>query len=435
MTPMTRRILIISPHFPPTNAPDHQRVRMALPYLAEFGWQATVLGVRAEDVDTVTDPVLVQTLPKEVQVVRVGAWSSRWARKIGVGGLTYRAWGTMRRAGDELLRREKFDLVFFSTTQCAFMSLGPRWLKKFGVPYALDFHDPWWSDYYYRHPEQRPPGGKLKFAISNWLAARQEPPTVRGAAQIVSVSATYPTVFKERYPDLSLEKFTTLPFGAPETDFYFIRGGGVNQSWFDPKDGREHWVYVGRCGQDMRYAVRAFLIALRRHLEKHPDQRDKLRVHFLGTDYAPRALARKNAEPIARELGLADVFDEQTDRIPYFEALRCVSDATTLIMPGSDDPGYTASKIYPCILARKPMLAIFHETSSVVDVLRSTRAGTAVTFPTGRPVEALADDISREWFDKLPQPTPQTDWAAFAPFTAKAMTKKLCEVFDRAVAK
>ena len=37
MTPVSlpaapRRVLIVSPHFPPINAPDHQRVRMSLPY-------------------------------------------------------------------------------------------------------------------------------------------------------------------------------------------------------------------------------------------------------------------------------------------------------------------------------------------------------------------------------------------------------------------
>jgi hypothetical protein len=32
-----KTVLIVSPHFPPVNAPDHQRVCMALPYLEQFG--------------------------------------------------------------------------------------------------------------------------------------------------------------------------------------------------------------------------------------------------------------------------------------------------------------------------------------------------------------------------------------------------------------
>ena len=42
---MPSRVLIVSPHFPPVNAPDHQRVRMSLPYLGEFGWEGHVLAV------------------------------------------------------------------------------------------------------------------------------------------------------------------------------------------------------------------------------------------------------------------------------------------------------------------------------------------------------------------------------------------------------
>ena len=44
------KVLIISPHFPPTNAPDMQRVRMILPYLSESGMTAEVLAVNSAQV-------------------------------------------------------------------------------------------------------------------------------------------------------------------------------------------------------------------------------------------------------------------------------------------------------------------------------------------------------------------------------------------------
>ena len=40
-----------------------------------------------------------------------------------------------------------------------------------------------------------------------------------------------------------------------------------------------------------------------------------------------------------------------------------------LFMPGSDDPAYTASKIYPYLLTRKPLLAIFNAESPALAVL------------------------------------------------------------------
>ena len=39
-------------------------------------------------------------------------------------------------------------------------------------------------------------------------------------------------------------------------------------------------------------------------------------------------------------------------------------------MMGSSERHYTASKLYPGLLARRPILAVYHEASSVVDILR-----------------------------------------------------------------
>ena len=43
-----KRVLIVSPHFPPVNAADMHRARMVLPFLRENGWEAEVLAVRRE---------------------------------------------------------------------------------------------------------------------------------------------------------------------------------------------------------------------------------------------------------------------------------------------------------------------------------------------------------------------------------------------------
>jgi hypothetical protein len=432
---MTRKVLIVSPHFPPIDAADHQRVRMALPFFEQFGWQPTVLAVDPRFVDGVVDSRLEQTLPDRVQVVRTRALPLEWMQLMGISSLAYRAKGHLRRAGEAILRNERFDLAFFSTTLFPVMTLGPWWYRRFGLPYVLDFQDPWLSDYYVQHPKQRPPGGSFKYGVNRSLAKWREPPTVRGAGHIVSVSAAYAKTFMQRYPELEAERFTTLPFGASESDFSALSGLQVTQSAFDPRDEREHWVYVGRGGQDMSFAVRAFFTALRRHLDCHSELEDRLRIHFIGTDYAPKSRARKTIEPLARECGVEAIVIEQTDRLPYLATLRCLSDAQALFIPGSDDPGYTASKLYPYIQARKPMLAVFHEASSVVDVLRATGAGRVVTFGAERDLKKVADEIYRRWFECWPLPAPATDWNAFASYTAKEMTRRLCDVFDRVAVK
>jgi hypothetical protein len=152
-------------------------------------------------------------------------------------------------------------------------------------------------------------------------------------------------------------------------------------------------------------------------------------LHFLGTNYAPKGRGEKTIEPLAREYGLADLVQEVTDRIPYFEALQCLLDADALVVPGSDDPGYTASKIYPYILARKPLLAVFNEQSSVVDVVRKTRAGTVVSFQSGEALASISNRVLATGWLQNPL-VPDTLWSEFEPYTAREMTRRLCLVFE-----
>ena len=107
-----KKVLIVSPHFPPINAPDMQRVRLALPYLRVNGWEPTVLAVAPDCIEGgVRDPLLEQTYPADVQVIRVKGLSPRATRWAGFGNLWFRCGGELRRRR-ELLAAERFDLVF-----------------------------------------------------------------------------------------------------------------------------------------------------------------------------------------------------------------------------------------------------------------------------------------------------------------------------------
>src|ERR1700722_13889095 len=108
-----KRVLILSPHFPPINAPDMQRVRMSLPFYRENGWDPVVLAVGEPWQDGVREPELLATLPADIRVIYVRALPQRLSRLFGIGNLGLRSWIFLLWHGTQLLRREKFDLVFF----------------------------------------------------------------------------------------------------------------------------------------------------------------------------------------------------------------------------------------------------------------------------------------------------------------------------------
>lgn len=430
---LKRKVLIVSPHFPPINAPDHQRVRMSLPYMEEFGWEAHILTVRPDCVEGVEDPILAKTIPPHIAITQTGALPVQQTRRIGMGSLGLRCYPYFQKAGDRLLQQQKFDLIYFSTTIFITMALGSRWYRRFNIPYILDFQDPWLSDYY-KQAQTLPPGGRFKYGFSQLQAKLLEPKALSKVAHVISVSPAYAKTLQQRYPHLQPQQFTVLPFGAPEPDFAALSGLNIQQRIFNPNDGKRHWVYVGRGGDDMALAVRSLFLSIQSHRRQNPEIWQSVQLHFVGTSYAPGNLAVKTIEPIAQELGVADLVSEHPHRIPYFEALQVLVDSDAILLIGSDDPDYTASKLYPCILAKKPILAIFHHQSSVVDILRRCQAGQAVTFSSQQQPGSLVSQVITQlnWLLSINKGfQPHTDWSAFQPYTAREMTHKQCALFDQ----
>jgi hypothetical protein len=411
---------------------------MALPFMAEFGWEPMILKVDPLQQEGIKDFELCRTIPKKTRVWEAGCVPLPFTRWFGLRNVGLRSFFHLAVTGSQNIREEKPDVILFSTTMFPLMTLGRYWHWKHAVPYVLDYQDPWAREVQKGERriergkgEQRQPAG-LKVRLVNCIARILEPLAMRHVAHVVSVSPAYIKTLVRWYPWLSPKGFTVLPFGAAETDYKHLCTSPVRQTAFDAKDGKRHWVYAGCAGRDMALALRSIFGALSSVVKSLPGLRDTLRLHFLGTDYAPRGRGKKTVEPIAAEAGCGDMVIEQTDRIPYLEALQCLLDADALIVPGLNVPGYTASKIYPYILARKPLLAVFHEQSSVVDFLRETKAGTIVSFRSDDTPECISQRILCSCWLQEP-PVPQTDWTAFEPYTARAMTRKLCAVFDGVV--
>lgn len=425
-----KRVLIVSPRFAPSNGADTHRVRFSLPYFQEFGWQPTVLSVDPDVVEGSQDPILSQTIPPEIEITRVNAVRPETARKVGIGDLALRALPYLYSAGSRLIRNGDFALAYFSTTAFPALVLGRLWKQKFGLPFVVDMQDPWLSDYYDDKPRNaRPP----KYWFAHKLHGAFEPWTMKAVDGLVSVSAQYLTTLNRRYPWLVKRPQVVLPFGASEIDVDIARRNPHPNRFFQKGDGHLNGVYVGRGGQDMTFALRVMFGALKAGIEKRRELFDNVKLHFIGTDYAVGNRARPTIQPIAEELGVSPYIQETTERVPYFEALQLLRDADFLIVPGSDDPQYTASKIYPYILAARPLLAVFNQESSVCGVLNDTRAGEVVAFDASRtPIDYVPRFLERwsELLLKLPF-VPAVNREAFKPYTAREMTGRQCALFEQ----
>ena len=150
-----KRVLIISPHFPPANTPDLHRIRMLLPWLREAGWEAVVLAGEPDSTQNL-EPELEHTVPRDVRVVRVRPLPLGLTSWFGLRNPGWRLLPALSRAGHQLLASERWDAVYFSTTQFIVLPLGRRWQARYGVPYVVDLQDPWRNDFYRRSGTRGP---------------------------------------------------------------------------------------------------------------------------------------------------------------------------------------------------------------------------------------------------------------------------------------
>ncbi len=366
------RVLIVSPHFPPVNAPDMQRVRTLLPYLEELGWTGCVLAVAPQDVAAPRDDALLAGLPAGLRVERCRAWPLRLTAPLGLRTLGWRSWNALRRTGSRLIREWQPDLILFSTTQYLLTTLGPHWQRRHGVPYVLDIQDPWLTDDYARPGAPRPPGG-WKYRIAHALASRLEPRVFRPCAGFVSVSQAYLSALTARYPWFSDKPQTVIPFGVDAADFE--RAVRAAPPAFVREPDRIHLVSVGVIGDIMRPAVEALCQSLAALRRSHPELTARLRLHFLGTSYAPAGQASPSVQPIAEKEGVRDLIEEQTARISWTEAQATLRAADGLLVLTTAAAGYTPSKLAGSFLAERPTLLIAGPDSLAAEASRELGLG------------------------------------------------------------
>lgn len=426
-----KTVLIIGPDFAPSSLPPATRIRYFASHLAEFGWHPVVLTSRPEFYEWSVDAENEQLLPKSVEVVRTKALSATWTRKVGVGDIGMRIVWHHWQAIKRLCRDRKIDLIFIPVPPYVPMVLGRMAFRKFGIPYVVDYIDPWVTDYYKKLPRnQRPP----KWLFADALSRVLEPVSIKKVAHITGVSKGTTDSVVQRYSWLSEVDATEIPYGAEAQDFDYVRTVPRKNPIFDVSDGLFHLSSVGACIPGMHESVRAIFKAVQLGLEKSPGEFKRLRIHFVGTSYATNGHNPKPVMDLAREAGLEDFVDEQPRRIPYLDSLQVMLDSNALILVGTDEPHYTASKVFPYLLADRPLLAVFHEESSVVRILNGTRAGEVVTFNAQQSPQVHSEQIFRIIEQFLAgdfQPSTQRD--AVEPFTTRAMTARLVKSFERVV--
>jgi hypothetical protein len=426
---------MISPHFPPDSSAGTHRVRLLAPHLASYGWIPTVLTVAEQDYEGRIDPELGGLVPSSLEVVRTRAIPAHVTRRFGLGDLGLRALPGLRRAAWSLHRARAFDALFITIYPTYPAMLGPMFKRRFDVPFILDYQDPWVGAWGSEVGGGNGGDVDVKSRATRALARRLEPRVLQAADAVTAVSArTYQDAFVRT--GLSPYVAAEIPIGWDPADLDAIARREPDR--LIPNDGRINICYTGTLLPLGVATLRAVLAGARALIERDPSLGDRVRFYFFGTSNQSTG-GEARVIPHARELGVEHLVYEHPARLDYLESLDALRQASALLLLGSSEPHYTPSKVFPALLAGRPMLAVYRRESTVVDVLKTAApppAAHLLTFDESRPVESLVGCIAEALYAlvRTAGRNVSINRSALEPWSARALAGRLAGLCDRIAA-
>jgi hypothetical protein len=270
-----------------------------------------------------------------------------------------------------------------------------------------------------------------KAGVANRLAAILEPRALRSASFVTSVSDIQNAEMANRYSWLNSERMAAIPIGGDEDDYRSLRVTAGDTR--DLEDGYIHLSYVGTFWPAAEQPVRVLLRAFARLRAAEPMLAAKVRLNFVGTNPAANGDETFLVQRLAEREGVADAVREIPRRLPYASAMGILTRSQGILLIGSDEPHYTASKIYPALMSGRPFLSLYHSASSAHSILSATGGGRAFAFATPAELSALEAPLAEalRTLAIAPESFGVVDRAAYAPFEARAVAERFGSIFDR----
>lgn len=423
--PGLKKILIISPHFPPSNLAAVHRSRLFAQHLPCFGWHPVVLMVHEKYYEEALDHNLTLLLPPALQIEKVGAFPVTKPRLIGDLGL--RAFFQLYRKAKQIIRESGIDFLYIPIPSF-YASLLGRWLHATtGVKYGIDYIDPW----VHRFP------GSDKIFSRHWLSTKVamflEPIAIKRASLITGVAEGYYKGVQARNPLLTKTcLFGAMPYGGEEMDHRKVKELNLQPYLFKKDPAKQVLVYAGA----MLPKAYGPLEAMMQAMSENKDLFRDLEIHFIGSGKTPNDPRGYNVRPLAEKYGLweKNIF-EYPARIPYLDVLVHLESASGVFILGSTEAHYTPSKVYQAVLSKKPIFAVLHSQSTAGGVIRSTGAGIVLSFDGEAGVGRITDDFvpafqqySTFTTDYIPA---NVNYSLFEQYSAKAVTGRLAEFLNQ----
>lgn len=350
-------MLIIHPHWPPSNTVGVHRVRLIANELHKFNWRATVLTVDERDIEDELSPELTKLIHPEVEVIKVRAKPIRhiFGKRL-IGDVGIRAFGALRKKATHLLAERTFHFIWFSVPSWYTPLMGNGLTRVSKVPFGVDYRDPWT---YKLSDGQR---GLNRATLTILSANLLEPIALKKAALISGVSQAY-IKNVQRYKNPKVSEFT-FQMGFNRADHH------IHLDNFSPPfiPKKRTYVYAGAFSPNWAPLFSIWLRSLQQL--SHSIDLSGIEFLFIGTHNPELVSITRQAQ----DLGLSSLVREIPERLPFLEVQQILRSCSGAMVIGSTEPHYSASKVFQCLITAPRVFGLFHEESEAKQILTECNA-------------------------------------------------------------
>lgn len=351
-------ILIIYPHWPPANLAGVHRARLISNFLPDFGWHPIVLTVNEKFYEEKLDYDILKTVRPTTEIIKVEANPVKSSTRF-IGDIAIRAFSQLKEKAIQLIKERDIDFLWVPIPSFYAAIIARQVHEATKVHYGIDYIDPWVNSFV---------GQKKTFSkawLSNAVAKIAEPYSVKKASLISGVSTPYyQAVLDRNFKNKTIEH-VGMPYGFDPND-HKVQLDNVPPLW---SGDIEAYVYAGMfLPKSHLFLKNLFEVISALKKESKWDLRKKL--YFIGTGSYPG----KQISDYAADFNITDIVVEINERKPFLHILHYLNIAKGIIVIGSVEEHYTASKIFQSLLSKRPVFAIFHYKSTVVNILKNAKA-------------------------------------------------------------
>jgi glycosyltransferase involved in cell wall biosynthesis len=389
--PLTKRLLLISYHFPPVGGAGVQRPLKFVKYLRRYGWDVSVL-VAANPSVPVFDESLCRDLPQDLVIEKARTWepdyqtkqqlagkasaagtqASRKGLVAGIKGLAKRTVKGIANtllqpdqqmlwlpnalgAAKRLLKRLPHQAILATAPPYSNLILGSILKRKTGLPLVVDYRDEWDLSSQYLENSKR-----------DWFSClvqeRMQRSVLRRADAIIATTQGSTARLQERARQAGSRAPAFCIFnGFDDDDFSYLP---AITSATQTERSRFRLVYTGTLWN--LTTVEPLVRAIERLHADMPELLERLELVFVGRK-TPEQIAILNRIATTRcQIVLRDYCD-------HSEALGLMADADALCLLLSGVPGaerVAPAKLFEYLALRKPILAITPEGETAAIVRR-----------------------------------------------------------------